>query len=421
MLVLKGRTDVHHKVDIAPETQTIWGDRLANGAKPITSSIIRDLLKLTEQPAVISFAGGLPAPECFPTEELTAAAERVLVEHPVAALQYGPTEGYGPLRDLVATRMALMNITVSPEQVLITSGSQQALELLGKLFLDSRALVVVEEPTYLGALQAWRPYGPRFATIPMDEEGLDVAALERLLQSGVQPQFLYLVSCFQNPTGVTLSLARRQALLELAGRYALPIVEDNPYSDLSYDGASPQALAALDVAVHGELRYVLYISTFSKILAPGLRVGWVVAPANLTSKLAQVKQGVDLHTGSLAQATAYEACRHGLLDRHIPYIRAVYSARRDAMLAALAQHMPVDVHWTQPGGGMFIWLTLPPSIDSTELMRAALEQQVAFVPGTTFYANGGGTNTLRLNFSHSAPERIHAGVARLGQALQALR
>jgi 2-aminoadipate transaminase len=397
-----------------------WSERLSGGAQRITSSAIRDLLKLTEQPAVISFAGGLPAAECFPTAELTAAAGRVLTAHPLAALQYGPTEGYAPLRAFLAARMAALHMSVMPEQVLITSGSQQALDLLGKLFLDTSALVVVEEPTYLGALQAWRPYGPRFVTLPLDDEGLDVTALARLLATGVQPRFLYLVSCFQNPTGVTLSPARRHALIELAARHALPIVEDDPYGDLYYGEERPEPVAALDIARHGELRHVIYLSSFSKIVAPGLRIGWVAAPAGLSSKLAHAKQGLDLHTGSLAQATAFEACHTGLLDDHVPRIRATYRTRRDTLLADLAAQMPPGVRWTRPEGGMFIWLTLPEQLDATELLYAALEQQVAFVPGATFHANGGGTSTLRLNFSYSTPERITEGITRLGQAIRTL-
>lgn len=397
-----------------------WSERLSCGAQRITSSAIRDLLELIEQPSVISFAGGLPAPECFPTEELTAATERVLVEAPLAALQYGPTEGYGPLRAFLAARMAALNVPVSTEQVLITSGSQQALDLLGKLFLDTSALVAVEEPTYLGALQAWRPYGPDFVTLPLDEEGLDVSVLERLLENGVQPRFLYLVSCFQNPTGVTLSPARRHALIELAARYALAIVEDDPYGDLYYIGERPEPLAALDIALHGELRHVIYLSTFSKLLAPGLRVGWVAAPGGLVHKLAHAKQGLDLQTGGLAQATVFEACRNGLLARHVPFIRTTYHTRRDAMLAALQQHMPPAVHWTHPEGGMFIWLTLPEQIDTNTLLYEALKEQVAFVPGATFHANGGGRHTMRLNFSYSAPGQIAEGVARLGATIHAL-
>ncbi len=322
----------------------LWTDRFSTGIQQSTSSAIRDLLKVTEQPEMISFAGGLPAPECFPTEELTAAAERVLVERPVVALQYGPTEGYKPLREFLTSHVARLGISVPVEQLLITSGSQQALDLLGKLMIDPGALVAVEEPTYMGALQAWRPYQPRFATLPMDEEGLVVDALERLLQGGERPRFLYLVSSFQNPTGVTLSPERRHRLLEVATEYHLPIVEDDPYGELYYNSARPQPLAALDVELSGALRHIAYLSTFSKLLAPGLRVGWVAAPEELVSKLVQAKQGLDLHTGSLTQAMAYEACRDGLLDRHVPTIRSTYHTRRDTMLEALELHMPKDAY-----------------------------------------------------------------------------
>jgi 2-aminoadipate transaminase len=397
--------------------QSLWTDHLSDGAKQISSSAIRDLLKVLEQPGMISFAGGLPAPECFPTEELTAAAERVLVERPLAALQYGPTEGYGPLREFVTSVMRGRGLSIPAEQVLMLSGSQQGLDGMGKLFLDPGSTLLVEEPTYLGALQAWRSYSPKFITLPIDADGLDVAFLEQVLKSGERPRFLYLVSCFQNPTGITPSPERKRALLEVAAKYGLPIVEDDPYGELYYEGGRPPILAALDADMHGELRHVVYLSTFSKLLAPGLRVGWAVAPIEIVGKLAHAKQGLDLHTGSLAQAIAYEACRDGLLDRHVPTIRATYHARRDAMLAALEQHMPTQVSWTRPGGGLFIWLTLPAQIDTTELLQASLEQKVAFVPGTPFYANGGGTNTMRLNFSHSSPEQIAEGVARLARSI----
>ncbi len=399
---------------------TLWTERLSSGAANITSSAIRDLLKVTEQPEMISFAGGLPAPECFPTEELAAAAERVLVERPVAALQYGPTEGYRPLREFLVSLMRERGLSIPLEQVLLLSGSQQGLDAIGKLLIDPGAPVIVEEPTYLGALQAWRPYAPHFISLPMDDDGLDVAALERVLQSGVQPRFLYLVSCFQNPTGITPSPERKRALLEVAARYGLPIVEDDPYGELYYEGTRPPILAAMDVEMHGELRQVVYLSTFSKLLAPGLRVGWAVVPEELVDKLVNIKQGLDLHTSSFAQSIAYEACRDGLLARHVPTIRATYHRRRDAMLDALARHMPQGVTWTHPSGGMFIWLTLPAHLDTTTLLEASLGQKVAFVPGAPFYANGGGATTMRLNFSHTGPERIEEGLARLGQAIQAL-
>lgn len=396
---------------------SLWERRLAGGAQGMTSSAIRDLLKVTERPEMISLAGGLPAPECFPVEELAAAAERVLVEQPLAALQYGPTEGYAPLRYLLALRTSELDIPVSADQILVTGGSQQALDLIGKLFLEPGAEVVVEEPTYLGALQAWRPYQPRFVTVPLDEEGLDVAALERLLAGGLQPRFCYLVSCFQNPTGVTLSAARRQALIELAARYELPIIEDDPYGELAYDGARARPLAALDVERHGELRYVIYLSTLSKLLAPGLRVGWVAAPPPLIGMLARAKQGMDLHSSSLSQAVAYEACRDGLLERHVPLIRVIYRARRDAMLEALAVAMPPGVSWSRPGGGMFVWLNLPSQCDTTAMLGVALERDVAFVPGATFYVNGGGRQTMRLNFSHPTSERIGEGIRRLAAVI----
>jgi 2-aminoadipate transaminase len=397
---------------------TFWEEHLSQGARNITSSAIRDLLKVTEQPDMISFAGGLPAPECFPAEEITAAAERVLVERPLAALQYGPTEGYGPLRELLASKTSELGINVSIDQVLVTSGSQQALDLLGKLFLEPQAPVVVEEPTYLGALQAWRPYQPAFFTVPLDADGMDVDALEALLASGLRPRFCYLVSCFQNPTGVTLSPERRRKLIELAAQYQMLIVEDDPYGELAYDGPRTTPLAAIDVELHGELRHVVYLSTLSKQLAPGMRVGWVAAPTTLIGRMAHAKQGMDLHSSSMAQAVAYEACREGLLERHIPVIRSIYRARRDAMCAALEAYMPAEVRWNRPHGGMFVWLTLPEQIDTTRLLSASLEHHVAFVPGTTFFANGGGHNTMRLNFSHPTSERITEGIKRLADAIR---
>jgi 2-aminoadipate transaminase len=398
----------------------LWDQRLSVGARQIRSSAIRDLLHVTERPEIISFAGGLPAPECFPTEALAAAAEQVIAASPVTALQYGPTEGYRPLRDWVGRHMAKLDVAVPTEQVLITSGSQQGLDLLGKLLIDPGAPVAVEDPTYVGALQAWRPYQPRFVTLPMDADGLDVDALDALLRGGERPRFLYVVSSFQNPSGTTMGMRRRETLIELAARYALPIVEDDPYGELVYEGERATPFASLDIALHGELRHVIYLSTFSKLLAPGLRVGWMVVPQALARRVVEAKQGLDLHTGSLTQATIYEACHDGLLDHQIPRLRDVYHVRRDAMLCSLHTHMPAPTHWTEPRGGMFVWLTLAPHLDATTLLSAALEQQVAFVPGAAFYANGGDAHTLRLNFSHSAAARIDEGVRRLRVAMDLL-
>lgn len=392
----------------------LWSERFAAGVSQMRSSAVRDLLKLTEQPDVISFGGGLPAPESFPVEELAAAAEQALMENPAAALQYGLTEGYRPLRELLVTRMAALGIRVPVDQVLVTHGSQQGLDMAGRLLIDPGAPVAVEDPSYLGALGAWRGLQPTWVTLGLDQDGLDIDQLASVLASGVRPWFLYVVSCFQNPTGVTLSPERRVRLLELAARYGLVILEDDPYGELYYEGERAQPLAALDVAMHGELRHVIYLSTFSKQLAPGLRVGWMAAPSAFVSRAAILKQGLDLHSNSFAQRVAYLTCKDGLLEHHIPKIRDVYRVRRDAMLAALAAEMPAGVTWTRPAGGMFCWLTLPEGINSTELLKRCLEQKVAYVPGGAFYADGGGEHTARFNFSFSPPDKIRAGVARLG-------
>ncbi len=400
---------------------TSWNASWSTAANTLTSSAIRELLKLTEQPDVVSFAGGLPAPECFPAEEIAVATERILASSAARVLQYGPTEGFPPLREFLAALTSSRGAQIDSESVLITSGSQQGLDIIAKLFIDPDAPVLVENPTYLGALQAFRPYQPRFITLPMDESGLQVEALatevERLHAAGTPPRFLYTVATFQNPTGVTMSLERRHALLDIAERYGLPIVEDDPYGELRYSGETLPSISALDIARHGEPRHVLYTSTFSKLLAPGLRVGWVIAPEEVRRRIVQVKQGIDLHTGSLAQGIAYEACRDGLLDRTIPKIRDLYQARRDAMLAELAATMPTGVRWTKPDGGMFLWVTLPAGKDATELLARAIERHVAFVPGSSFHANGGGENTLRLNFSYMPPHRITEGVRRIAASM----
>jgi 2-aminoadipate transaminase len=407
----------------SPATQ-LWESHWATAVDSITSSAIRELLKITEQPGVISFAGGLPSPSCFPAEELALAAERVLATEAGRVLQYGPTEGFPPLREFLATLMAGRGLPVAAEQLIITSGSQQGLDTVGKLLIDPGDTVLVENPTYVGALQALRPYRPSFVTLPMDDQGLIIEGLEQALgdlaAAGRRPKFLYTVANFQNPTGVTLASERRHALLDLAERYELPVVEDDPYGELRYSGEAPPLLAALDIARWGEPRQVLYLSTFSKLLAPALRVGWAVGPRGLLHRMVQVKQGLDLQTSSLNQAIAFEACRDGLLARQIPRICQTYHERRDMMLAELAQAMPRGTRWTRPDGGMFLWVTLPEELNASQLLARAIERKVAFVPGADFHANGGGQNTLRLNFSHPTPEQIQAGVRRLGEAIGAV-
>lgn len=402
--------------------EATWEAHRALAADAMVSSAIRELLKVTEQEGMISFAGGLPSPDCFPTAAIAEATQNVLARSAGKALQYGPTPGLMPLRELCAEMLVGRGISVGGEQVLITSGSQQALDVIGKLMIDPGDTVLVEDPTYLGALQAWRPYRPTFATLPMDDEGLIVDALvERLADlraAGTSPKFLYVVPNFQNPTGVSMSAARRHVLLDVAAEHDLPILEDDPYGELRYTGETIPPLAALDVARHGEPRHVVYLSTFSKLLAPGLRVGWVTAPAWMLRRIEQVKEGLDLHTGTLSQAIAYEACRDGLLERHIPVIRKVYGERREVMLGALADEMPAGVHWTTPEGGMFLWCNLPPGVSSAAVFDRAIAQHVAFVPGSPFFANGGGEGAMRLNFSHPDPDQLRTGVARLAAAIR---
>ena len=314
---------------------TPWSHRFAQRTKTITSSAIRELLKLTQRPEVISFAGGLPAPEMFPVEQFQEACTRVLSTNGAAALQYGATEGYPPLREMIARHMSRYGIIAQPENVLITSGSQQALDLIAKLLINRGDRILVEAPTYLGALQAFNVFGAEYVTVPCDEHGLRTELLEDALRSG--PKFMYILPNFQNPGGTTLSLARRDALVFLADKYGIPIIEDDPYGQLRYEGEHLPPLVLLDRENNRRddgylLGNVIYLSTFSKTLAPGLRLGWIVAPQEVISKLVQLKQGADLHTSTFVQMVAYEVARDGFLDEHVKTIRNVYGERRDLML-----------------------------------------------------------------------------------------
>ena len=401
--------------------ETPWDNRYAQRTQRMTSSAIRELLKLTEDPEVISFAGGLPAPDVFPVEEFSSACEKVLKDWGALALQYGATEGYLPLREMIARHTGRYGITVSAENILITSGSQQALDLIGKVFINPGDRILVEEPTYLGALQAWNAYGAEYVTVPMDEDGMITDALENALRSGVK--FIYVLPNFQNPTGVTLSLQRRQQLIEIADRYGVPIIEDDPYGQLRYEGENLPSIVSMDNEYrrNGSNEYrgnVIYLSTFSKILAPGLRLAWVIAPTPVIRKLVQAKQGADLHTATFNQIVAFEVARGGFLDRHIWLIRRIYGERRNIMLDAMEELFPPGVKWTRPQGGLFLWGMLPEGMDTTEVFKIAVSRKVAFVPGTSFYALGGGENTMRLNFSYSSPDQIQIGIERLGNVLK---
>ncbi|HMD17348.1 MAG TPA: PLP-dependent aminotransferase family protein [Terriglobales bacterium] len=402
---------------------TAWTARYALRTKGITSSAIRELLKVTQRPEMISFGGGLPAPDVFPVKRFEEACHKVLTEQAALALQYGESEGYAPLRELIANNLARYGIKAKVENVLITSGSQQALDLIGKLFINRGDRVLLEAPTYLGALQAFNVYGADYVPVPIDDDGLRTDLMEEPLRSG--PKFMYVLPNFQNPAGTTLSEIRRHELVLLADRFGIPIIEDDPYGQLRYEGEHLPPLVVLD---RENLRRddgysignVIYLSTFSKTLAPGLRLGWIVAPPEVISKLTQLKQGADLHTSTFTQFVAYEVARDGFLDQHVKLIRRVYRERRDVMLEALKEFFPAEVTWTHPQGGLFLWVTLPEGLDMQAIFKSAIEQNVAFVPGDSFYANDGreGSRHMRLNFSNATPERIREGIRRLAAAVK---
>jgi len=399
---------------------TPWAHRFAQRTKSVKSSTIRELLKLTQRPEVISFAGGLPAPDVFPVERFETACHRVLEAKGAMALQYSASEGYTPLREYLAQKMAKYGIIAGPDNVLITSGSQQALDLIGKLLINPGDRILLEAPTYLGALQAFNVYGAEYVSVPVDHDGLRTGELEEALRSG--PKFMYVLPNFQNPGGVTLCEPRRHELVLLADKYGIPVIEDDPYGQLRFEGEHLPPLLVLDRdnlrRDDGKLGNVIYLSTFSKTLAPGIRLGWMVAPPDVISKLVQLKQGADLHTSTFDQMVAYEVVHDGFLDEHVKKIRAVYRERRDVMLAALTEYFPPEVTWTHPQGGLFLWVTLPEGLEMEHLFQAALRENVAFVPGDCFYAGGDeGRRHMRLNFSHSNPQQIREGIRRLGLAV----
>jgi 2-aminoadipate transaminase len=380
---------------------------LARRAERMNPSVIREILKVTEKPGVISFAGGLPSPKTFPIDAFAEACAKVLREDGRAALQYAASEGYGPLREAVAAQLPW---PVDPAQVLITTGSQQGLDLVAKVLIDSGSRVLVETPTYLGALQAFAPMEPDVVGVASDDEGVDVADFGAKAQGA---RFAYVLPNFQNPTGRTMSEARRAALSQAAAQHGVPLVEDNPYGDLWFDAPPPLPLTARNPEGG------VYLGSFSKVLAPGLRLGYVIAPPQIAPKLLQAKQAADLHSPSFNQRVVAEVIRDGFLDRHVPTIRALYKAQRDAMLAALAREMAgLDVTWNTPVGGMFLWARLPAGMDAIALLPKAVDQGVAFVPGAAFYADGADPRTLRLSFVTASEQQIATGVAALAAVIR---
>jgi 2-aminoadipate transaminase len=389
------------------DLQQATGWTLARRAERMNPSFIREILKVTERPGIISFAGGLPSPQTFPVEAFAQACAKVLRDDGRAALQYAASEGYGPLREAVAAQMPW---PVDPAQVLITTGSQQGLDLVAKVLVDTDSRVLVETPTYLGALQAFTPMEPQIVGLASDDEGV---LAEEVAAQGRGARFIYLLPNFQNPTGRTMSEARRAAVSRAAAQAGLPIVEDNPYGDLWFDQPPAAPLTARNPDG------CIYLGSFSKVLAPGLRLGYLIAPSAIAPKLLQAKQAADLHSPTFNQRVVAEVLRDGFLERHVPTIRALYKQQRDAMLAALQREMAgLDVTWNSPAGGMFLWARLPAGVSAVDLLPKAVERGVAFVPGAAFYAEDADPRTLRLSFVTATPAQIDTGIAALAAAIR---
>ncbi len=385
------------------------GCRYARRMEGIRPSTIRQILKVTEQPDMISFAGGLPSPQCFPIAELAQSAQRVFAESGAEALQYAVTEGYGPLRERFAAEMAERGVSCTSENILITSGSQQALDLIGKVFLDPGDCILTETPTYLAAIQAFQAYEVRFACVPTDELGLDADCLEEVILRE-RPKLLYLIPNFQNPTGVTLPDERRRKVFELAVRYGMLVVEDDPYGKLRYSGQDIPPIKS-----HDQEDIVLYVSTISKTITPGMRIGWIVAPENILRKLEIAKQAIDLHTSNLDQRIITRYLNDFDNKLHIEHIRKLYGSNYALMNENLGRLMPSDFHWTHPEGGMFLWVSCPEGIDTKEMLVEEGKRKVLFVPGQDFFPDGSGHRFLRLNFSNASEENIRIGISRLAE------
>ena len=384
--------------------------KFSDRAEKLKSSVIREILKITMRPEVISFAGGLPSPKTFPVDRMRAAFDKVLSENGSAALQYGPTDGYASLREFLAKSLSTADCKINADQILMVSGSQQGLDLLGKVLINEGDQVLLESPSYLGALQAFSVYQPEFVSVDMDDQG---AIPSDLALKGAGAKLFYILPNFQNPTGRTLSIQRRQEIVEICARLGIPLIEDNPYGELCYSGEPLPKM--LNMNPDG----VIYMGSFSKILTPGIRLGYVVGPSSLIRKLEQAKQAADLHTSTLTQMVVYEVIKDGFLDEHIPHIRRFYASQCDVMIAAMKKYFPPSVTWVKPEGGMFIWVKLPDHIHSQELLDEAIANNVAFVPGGPFYANTPETHTFRLSFVTVSPEKIDQGIAKIAELIKA--
>ena len=380
----------------------------------LKASEIRELLKLTEKPEIISFAGGLPAPELFPVEEMKAVSLKVLEEDGRAAMQYAATEGFAPLRKQIAERMnAKYNTKVEANDIAITSGSQQGLDFSGKIFLDEGDVVLCESPSYMGALNAFKAYGPKFIEVPTDENGMIMEELEKVLETTENVKMIYVIPDFQNPTGRTWPMERRTKFMELINKFEIPVIEDNPYGELRFEGEILPSLKSMD-----EKGLIIFLGSFSKIFCPGYRIGWVCAEPELLNKYITIKQGADLQASTISQREVSKYIDMYDLDAHVEKIKAVYKVRRDLMINTMKETFPAEAKFTNPEGGLFTWVELPEGMDAKEIMVKCLEQNVAYVPGGSFFPNGGKENTFRLNYSNMPDEKIVDGIARLGKVLK---
>jgi len=387
----------------------------SDNAKRLKASEIRELLEISQQPGVISFAGGLPNPKAFPVEEVQKITNKILEEDGARALQYGPTSGLREFREEIASMVQKDGINASVENVFITVGSQQALDLAGRVFLNSNDIVFLGLPTYLGGINAFRSYGAKFVGVPLDENGMNVEILEEKIKEvkrkGEKAKIIYTVPTFQNPAGVVMSEERRKRIVEIAQEHELVIIEDDPYGKLRFEGKPLKPIKAHD-------ENVIYMATFSKILAPGFRLAYVVAPQDIARKMVIAKQSVDLCTPTFTQLIAYHFIKNGFIERHIPRIIEMYRRKRDIMLDSLEEYFPDGCTWTHPQGGMFLWATLPEHIDTAEMIKEAIQEKVAYVHGRAFYTNEGGSNAMRLNFSNPSDENLREGIKRLAKVIR---
>ncbi len=382
----------------------MYAERIAG----LRSSAIRDILKLMSRPGIISFAGGLPAPELFPIKEIGDAVVKVLSRHGSSALQYSITEGIIPLREKIIKKLD-KNLDI--ENIIITQGSQQGLDLISKLYIDKGTVVFTETPSYLGALQAFQLFQANVIAIPSDEKGIQTDELEKKLKTN-KPGLLYLMPNFQNPTGASIPMDRRHRLLEIAGKHDFMLIEDDPYGELIFEGEKLPSLFSL-----AQSKNFIYMSSFSKTIAPGFRVAYVIADKEIIKKFAIVKQGTDLHTNTFGQYIVNEYLENGNYQEHISLLKRTYKERRDCMLSAMEKYFPKSAKWNKPAGGMFIWAILPEGYDAREILMRCVEKNVAFVPGQEFFPDGSGKNTMRLNFSNATAENIEEGIRRIGEVL----